>query len=425
MPNLPSIAPDEAANERRESAIRGRHPGFERASDHIGELVPERKPELIRGVLRQGHKLLLAAQSKSGKTWMMLDLALSVANGYESLEAPGWRDGDGAQWLGRECRRGEVVLFDGEMDTSSLWNRIDMVARAKWPDDSPAQRRKRGERLHVRSLRGDLDATAAGLLDVLKDGFGDEPPALTIFDPIYKLLQGDENSNSDMREFLRALDGVAAYGPSIAMTHHHAKGRGGDRSVIDRAAGAGAFARDPDAFIDLTQLDIREGADEWKRLERALPKGMDEDGTEWQDRLRRTKVYRANYVLREFPDGWNHELMFDFPLMVSIDGFSGTPEMGSQESNRLRGAEATRSKADERWTLHDSLLTDAIDQLEADGVAPTRDAAYAAYVRRCEEEGEPPVSEGSFRNQTKPSGTRLSWVVGADGKTLERRGEQG
>lgn len=423
MPNLPTVAPDEAANVRRQYAATGHRPGFERADDHIGDVLPERRPELIRGVLRQGHKLMLAAQSKSGKTWSMIALALAVANGYERLEGPGWREGGGASWLGRECRRGEVALFDGEMDVSSFWHRVDLVARAMWPHDTPAQRRARGERLHVRSLRGDRDSTVDSLIDMLDDGFGDEYPALVIIDPIYKLMEGEENSNSEMRPFLKALDAIAAKGASVATTHHHAKGRAGERSVIDRAAGAGAFARDPDAFIDLTQLDVREGTEAWKRLERAMPKAMGEEGEEWQERLRQARIYRANYVLREFPDGWGRELLFDFPLMVPIDGFSDVPEEGSAEAGRQRGGEATRNRADERWALHDSLLTDAIDQLSAQGKPATRESAYEAYARRCEEEGEQPYSRARFDRETRASGTRLSWAYDDAAKVLVQREE--
>lgn len=421
MPRLPDVAPDERANVRREYARDGHHPGFERASDHIGLALPERRPELVRGVLRQGHKLMLAAQSKAGKTWTMIGLALAIANGYERLEGEGWRDGDGASWLGRECRRGEVVLFDGEMDTSSLWHRIDLVAKAMWPDDTPAMHARRGDLLHVRSLRGDRDITAQDLLGILDEGFGDTPPAMVIIDPIYKLLQGDENSNSEMRDFLKATDSIAAWGAAVGTSHHHGKGRAGERSVIDRAAGAGAFARDPDAFIDLNALDIRPSSDAWSRLERMLPMCEGESPAEWQERLSRAKVLRASYVLREFPDTMARELLFDFPIMTPIDGFSDVPEEGSNEAKQLRGAETAKNNAARRWDAHDSLLTDAMDHLASEGVAATRDAAYEAYAKRCEDEGETPISRSSFDRETKPSGSRLSFVFDAVQRCLVKR----
>lgn len=424
MPNLPETAPDEGANARLAAGIMGAaRPGFERASDHIGDHLPPQRPELVRGVLRCGHKLMLAAQSKAGKTWAMIALALAVANGYERLEGDGWDDGDGATWLGRPCRRGEVCLFDGEMDVASLWHRIDLVARAMFPDDTTSERRSRGERLMVRSLRGDRDIDVSGVLSILDEAYGDDArPALVVIDPIYKLMQGEENSNSETRPFLKGLDAIAAWGPSVATTHHHAKGKAGERQVIDRAAGAGAFGRDPDAFVDLTALDIREGTEAWGRLERALPRLDGEGASEWQARLRQSRVYRANYVLREFPDRWGHELLFDFPLLVPIDGFADVPEEGSQQAVTQAATEARRSRADEAWALHDSLLTDAIDRLGAAGVEhPTRDAAYAAYVKRCSEEGVEPKPQASFTDATKPSGTGLSWVYDQSVRGLVRR----
>lgn len=423
MPNIPDVEPDEAANVRRELAATGHRQGFERADEHIGDALPERKPELIRGVLRQGHKLMLAAQSKAGKTWTMIDLALSVANGYERLEGDGWQDGGGARWLGRECRRGEAVLFDGEMDVNSLWHRIDLVARAKWPDLTSTERMEKGRLLYVKSLRGDRDVTADSLLGMLDNAFGDEYPAIVIIDPIYKLLEGDENSNSETRDFLKSLDAIAARGACVATTHHHAKGKAADRAVVDRAAGAGSFVRDPDAFIDLSALDVRKGTEAWGRLERLLPKQQDEDGEEWQRRLGEAKLYRANYVLREFKDGFGHELLFDFPLLRPADGFSDVPEDGSAESGRQRGAEAQQAKAEERWKRHDGLLTDAIDHLGAEGIPATRKAAYEEYVRHCEAEDEKPYSAGTIDNETKASGTRLSWVYDEATKTLVPRGE--
>lgn len=416
MPNLPDTTPDEGANARREAGMRGAaRPGFERASDHIGDRLPPQRPELVRGVLRCGHKLMLAAQSKAGKTWAMIALALAVANGYERLEGDGWDEGDGAEWLGRACRRGEVCLFDGEMDAASLWHRIDLVARAMFPDDTMAERRRRGDRLMVRSLRGDRDIDVSGVLSILDDAYGEDArPALVVIDPIYKLMEGDENSNSETRPFLKGLDAIAAWGPSVATTHHHAKGKAGERQVIDRAAGAGAFGRDPDAFIDLTALDIREGTEAWGRLERALPKLDHEDGQGWQSRLRQSRVYRANYVLREFPDRWGHELLFDFPLLVPIDGFSDVPEEGSADAARNAGAQANADAADERWGDLDLLIQEAVEACEARGVAPTRKAVHHELRRVCAEDGEVPCPTfDAFKKATRPGG-RSAWDVASE-----------
>ena len=56
-------------------------------------------PALISGVLRQGHKMLLAGPSKAGKSFALIELALCLASGKP--------------WLGRfECTAGKVMYVN-------------------------------------------------------------------------------------------------------------------------------------------------------------------------------------------------------------------------------------------------------------------------------------------------------------------------
>ena len=99
-----------------------------------------------------------------------------------------------------------------------------------------------------------------------------------IIDPLYKVMDGDENSNSDVSKMVSQFDRIAREtGAAVIYAHHFAKGVGGDRDAIDRGAGAGTFARDPDAILTMVQLDKQDPGD---------PKR-----TAW----------RMEYVLREFP----------------------------------------------------------------------------------------------------------------------------
>ena len=80
-----------------------------------------------------------------------------------------------------------------------------------------------------------------------------------IIDPIYKVLTGDENSAEQMAHFTNQFDNVATeLGCSVIYCHHHSKGSQGGKKSMDRASGSGVFARDPDALIDLVELDIPE-----------------------------------------------------------------------------------------------------------------------------------------------------------------------
>ena len=75
-----------------------------------------------------------------------------------------------------------------------------------------------------------------------------------LIDPLYKLVDGDENSAHDMKPILRAFDEIAEHtGAAVAYVHHDPKGRPGDRDIRDRGAGSGVLARDYDACITLTR----------------------------------------------------------------------------------------------------------------------------------------------------------------------------
>ena len=57
-------------------------PDSESAAD-FWENMPELSPPLIDGVLRQGHKMLLAGPSKAGKSFSLIELCIAIAEGGE------------------------------------------------------------------------------------------------------------------------------------------------------------------------------------------------------------------------------------------------------------------------------------------------------------------------------------------------------
>lgn len=78
-----------------------------------------------------------------------------------------------------------------------------------------------------------------------------------IIDPIYKVITGDENSADQMANFCNQFDKVCnELGCAVIYCHHHSKGSQGGKRSMDRASGSGVFARDPDAMLDLIELDV-------------------------------------------------------------------------------------------------------------------------------------------------------------------------
>ena len=77
-----------------------------------------------------------------------------------------------------------------------------------------------------------------------------------IIDPIYKVITGDENSADQMANFCNQFDKVCTeLGCAVIYCHHHSKGNQGGKKSMDRASGSGVFARDPDALLDLIELE--------------------------------------------------------------------------------------------------------------------------------------------------------------------------
>jgi hypothetical protein len=111
-----------------------------------------------------------------------------------------------------------------------------------------------GETLHLWNLRGhngDLTVLRPKLEEVLdRYQFG-----LIILDPIYKVLgDRDENANGQIAGLMNELEGLACRtGAAIVIAHHFAKGDSTAKNAIDRMSGAGAWARDPDSLVVMTQ----------------------------------------------------------------------------------------------------------------------------------------------------------------------------
>jgi RecA-family ATPase len=90
-----------------------------------------------------------------------------------------------------------------------------------------------------------------------------------IIDPIYKLQWGDENDAGDVARFCNQLDRIChELGAAVIDAHHHSKGTQGQKRSIDRGSGSGVFGRDPDAILDMIELDV--GQDRRGQVENVL-----------------------------------------------------------------------------------------------------------------------------------------------------------
>lgn len=198
--------------------------------------MPELAPPLIEGVLRQGHKMLMAGPSKAGKSFALIELSIAIA--------------EGAKWLAWKCTQGKVLYVNLELDRASALHRFKDVYNAL------GLKPHNIDNIDIWNLRGKsvpMDKLAPKLIRrAQKKNY-----IAVIIDPIYKVLTGDENSADQMAHFTNQFDKIATeLGSSVIYCHHHSKGTQGNKKSMDRASGSGVFARDPDALIDLVELDI-------------------------------------------------------------------------------------------------------------------------------------------------------------------------
>jgi RecA-family ATPase len=198
--------------------------------------MPDLAPPLIEGVLRQGHKMLMAGPSKAGKSFALIELSIAIA--------------EGSKWLGWACTQGKVLYVNLELDRASCLHRFRDVYQAL------GLQPRNIDKIDIWNLRGKsvpMDKLAPKLIRrAAKKNY-----IAVIIDPIYKVLTGDENSADQMAHFTNQFDKIATeLGASVIYCHHHSKGAQGGKKSMDRASGSGVFARDPDALIDLVELEI-------------------------------------------------------------------------------------------------------------------------------------------------------------------------
>lgn len=171
-------------------------------SDH-----PELRPPVIHGLLRVGESMNVIAPSKLGKSWLVTDLALSLASGRP--------------WLGTfQTEPGPVLLIDNELHSQTSANRIPKVAGARGiPLEDIA------DAVFIENLRGRLKdiLSLAPYFRQLRPGYF----KITVLDAFYRFLPKgtDENSNANLAEIYNQLDWYAdQIGCSFVLVHYASKG---------------------------------------------------------------------------------------------------------------------------------------------------------------------------------------------------------
>ncbi len=349
--------------------------------------IPPLAPCLIEGVLRKGHKMLISGPSKAGKSFALIELCIAIA--------------EGSSWFGMKCAQGRVLYVNLELDSASCLHRFKDVYDALGIAASHI------DNIDIWNLRGKavpMDKLAPKLIRRAEK----KNYTAIVIDPIYKVITGDENSADQMALFCNQFDKICnELKAATIYCHHHSKGSQGQKKAMDRASGSGVFARDPDALLDLIELEIPEtlrANEEGKARIRGIEKALSKFCPGWQadvgqdDRLSPTQMtnyatgrlsgpqieamdgfikeeikrsnnrtaWRIDGILREFPKFDPLNMWFDYPIHrmddagaladIEIDDGSVMP--------RKRFAKSQKKKGEDTLDLYLSTL----DFLFADGV---------------------------------------------------------
>lgn len=315
-------------------------PGLVSLNDFKDNL-PKLPEELIKGVLRCGHKMLISGSSKAGKSFLLMELCIAIA--------------EGKPWLGFPCKKGRVLYVNLEIDPASCINRFMKIY------DALGVKKQNMENIVIWNLRGHavpLDKLVPKLIRRVRDQHYDA----IIVDPIYKVITGDENNASDMASFCNQFDKICTEtGCATIYCHHHSKGAQGAKKAMDRASGSGVFARDPDAQLDMIQLELSENQMNTLR---------DGNSTAW----------RLECSLREFENFKPVNFWFEYPIH-RID------TQGNLDTAYTEGSiEAARAKNKKCTTLEerrDSLDTAFQACSFMHPVTVTAMAEYLGVTERC------------------------------------------
>jgi hypothetical protein len=196
--------------------------------------LPMVKPKpLIASLLDCGSRILFGGGSKTFKTWLQCDLAISLAAG--------------APWLGFETHQVRVLYVNLELKEYYIQRRFSQIREARGIAIPKSA-------LFVWNLRGFAFSRDKFIPQLLKK-CTDLGIDIVFVDPFYKLLNHleDENNQTHMGAVLRSFDEANKRDITTAFGIHFSKGNQAAKEPEDRISGAGTIARDADDIITLTK----------------------------------------------------------------------------------------------------------------------------------------------------------------------------
>ncbi len=246
LSRLPGVTRGDTNKEQTLLAINTGHKSWDNwkksLEDHFPEIMTQEDfyneemsepPCIIEGLLHRQLSLVIGGSSKTYKSWTLLDMAMSVANGVD--------------FWGISTEKGKVLYINFEIPDYFMRERLKAISDAK-NIALPSRN------LYVWNLRGRAQA-----LENIRPTFtrvmANANFSMVILDPIYKTLGNrDENAAGDINSLMNEMEHMALEtGAAVVFATHFSKGNQAAKSPIDRISGSGVFARSPDTILVMTE----------------------------------------------------------------------------------------------------------------------------------------------------------------------------
>lgn len=187
---------------------------------------------IIEGILNKGQIALVSGPSKSGKSFLVSNFSASIASGTEMF--------------GKKCSAGKVLYIELENGAKETKKRIKQIINEKGLDEETAKN------IFVYSLKQGFVSEPVLFFDEIIEQIKDNEFSIIIIDPVYMLINGDENSSEVIKAFFKNISHLnAVTDAAIILCHHESKGNNNMKNIVDRAAGSSVLARFPDVLISL------------------------------------------------------------------------------------------------------------------------------------------------------------------------------
>jgi DNA-binding HxlR family transcriptional regulator len=186
---------------------------------------------LVEPLLSRGGVMGLAGDPGTAKTWLILELARSVATGRPFLDK-------------FPTQQGPVLIIDEENGEARLHRRLARIM-GQTIDDCP---------IHIASMCG-VNLSHDRWIDSLNGKVVEIKPILILFDSLIRVHRGGENSAEDMAMLFAVFTSFRHDFDCAVVFTHHLRKTGFIRDLGQRIRGSSDILAYVDSMLGLTKLE--------------------------------------------------------------------------------------------------------------------------------------------------------------------------